>query len=182
MQPKREGIIRLSGCNPNGIKDDALKNHLQHSMDLDIDIQCYSEVNTNFQRPKIRKKFYEQCNSMDRNSKSTWGTSETPCDSDFKPGWTGIITRGSSADRIKRQGYDKLGRWTWQLLNGEGSREVLVISVYQCCRQSNLNARNTASRQQQIHLSEDNRADIDPRFFLGKTSRPSSNHFARQIN
>ena len=77
INPKREGIIRLSGCNPNGIKYSDLKNHLQYFMDLDIDIQCYSEVNANFQRPKLRNKFYEHCQSMDRNSNSVWGTSDS---------------------------------------------------------------------------------------------------------
>ena len=50
---------------------------------------------------------------MDRTSRSVWGTSEVPCDSDFKPEGTGIVTRGPTAGRVKRQGFDKLGRWTW---------------------------------------------------------------------
>jgi hypothetical protein len=38
--PKLPGMIRISGCNPNGIKAHQLKSHLQHSMDLKVDIQC----------------------------------------------------------------------------------------------------------------------------------------------
>jgi hypothetical protein len=30
---KLPGMIRISGCNPNGIKAHQLKSHLQHSMD-----------------------------------------------------------------------------------------------------------------------------------------------------
>jgi hypothetical protein len=35
---KLPGMIRISGC----------KSHLQHAMDLQVDIQCYSEVDTDF--------------------------------------------------------------------------------------------------------------------------------------
>jgi hypothetical protein len=45
---KLPGMIHISGCNPNGIKAHQLKSHLQHSIDLQVDIQCYSEVNTDF--------------------------------------------------------------------------------------------------------------------------------------
>ena len=41
-EPKIPGMIRISGCNPNGIKANQLQCHLQHSKDLQIDIQCYS--------------------------------------------------------------------------------------------------------------------------------------------
>ena len=84
IEPKREGIIRISGCNPNEIETTDLKNNLQHSMDLEIDIQCYSEVNANYHRPKIRKKSFEHCKSMDWTSISVWGIRDVPCDSDFK--------------------------------------------------------------------------------------------------
>ena len=49
------------------------------------------------------------------------------------------------------------------MLNGEDPREILLISVYQCCQSTNPNARNTASRQQQILLSEENHLNLDPR-------------------
>jgi hypothetical protein len=39
---KLPDMVRISGCNPNGIKAHQLKSHLQHAMDLQVDIQCYS--------------------------------------------------------------------------------------------------------------------------------------------
>jgi hypothetical protein len=36
---KLPGMICISGCNPNGIKEHQLKSHLQHAMDLQVDIQ-----------------------------------------------------------------------------------------------------------------------------------------------
>jgi hypothetical protein len=55
---KLPGMICISGCNLNGIKAHQLKGHLQHAMDLQVDIQCYSEVNTDFLQTQQRQKFY----------------------------------------------------------------------------------------------------------------------------
>ena len=160
---KLDGTIRISGCNPNGINVKNIENQLQNSVDLEIDIQCYSEVNANLHNSKLRQQFHETVRRMDSNTKATWSTSDVPCDSEFKPGGTGIINRGQTSNRVKSSGNDPLGRWLWQLLNGEGSCEVIIISVYQCCSSNSQNARNTAYRQQQILLSERNRADRDQR-------------------
>jgi hypothetical protein len=66
---KLHGMIRISGCNPNGIKAHQLKSHLQHSMDLLVDIQCYSEVNTEFLQTQQRQKFYENTKWMSRQAR-----------------------------------------------------------------------------------------------------------------
>jgi hypothetical protein len=55
---KLPGMIHISGCNPNGIQAHQLKSHLQHTIDLQVDIQCYSEVNTDFLQTQQRQKFY----------------------------------------------------------------------------------------------------------------------------
>jgi hypothetical protein len=52
---KLPGMIRISGCNPNGTKAHQSKSHLQHAMDLQVDIQCYSEVNTDFLQTQQRQ-------------------------------------------------------------------------------------------------------------------------------
>ena len=109
---KQDGSIRISGCNPNGINTSNLKSQLQQSMDLDIDIQCYSEVNANFLNTKLRRQFYEKSKSMDPHSTYTWSTSEVIIVSDYKLGGTGIVSRGATARRIKRSGFDKLERWS----------------------------------------------------------------------
>lgn len=46
--PKLPNMIRISGCNTNGIKSSNLQSQLQHSLDLDIDIQSHIKVNANF--------------------------------------------------------------------------------------------------------------------------------------
>ena len=114
---KQEGHIRISGCNPNGIKAQNLQSHLQHSKDLDIDIQGYSEVNTNFVLNKTAQAFYEMPKRMDPTSRPTWCSSDYESEGVFKPGGTGIVTSGSPASRIKETKKDPLGRWTCQILD-----------------------------------------------------------------
>jgi hypothetical protein len=73
--PKMHGMIHISGCNPNGIKTKQLQSHIQHSLDLNIGVQCYTEVNRNFLRTEIRQSFFKGTKIMDRSAQSTWGTS-----------------------------------------------------------------------------------------------------------
>jgi hypothetical protein len=161
--PKLPGMIRISGFNPNGIKACQLESQLQHSKDLDIDIQCYSEVNVNVLRTDQRQKFHEGCKRIDKSSRSIWGTSQIPADSDYKPGGTAIISKGKIAGRVKKCGRDNLGRWTYQLLDGQGEKDILIVSIYQCCKQPTNPGKTTAYHQQIVLLSEMNRTDKDPR-------------------
>ena len=164
---KADNSIRISGCNPNGIKVQNLKSHIQHSLDLDINIQCYSEVNANVQHPKVGKAFFEIPKSMDQTVKATWCTSEFQTESEFKPGGTGIMTNGTSSSRIKESGKDKLGRWTYQVLEGTTNHDVVIFSVYQCCISSSAGMK-TAHRQQRVLLSEmDTTGNNDPRKHFG---------------
>lgn len=71
---------------------------------------------------------------MDRSPRATWGTSQlqTSLDSDLKPGGSAIISTRKSARRMKKNGSDKLGRWTYQLLTR--GKDLQLICVYQCCK------------------------------------------------
>merc|ERR1711884_74382 len=160
--PKFPNTIRISGCNPNGINTSNLHSQLQHSLDLDIDIQCYSEVNANFMHHHVRQKFHEESKRSYQFLRTTWGTSKVASDSDFKAGGTGIVTRASCSTRVKKEATDDLGRWTYQILDGKGKRDVLIMSIYQCCTSKNKNETLPASRQQEILLSQMDRKDTNP--------------------
>jgi hypothetical protein len=162
-QSKLPGMIRISGFNPNGIKANQLERQLQHSKDLDIDIQCYSEINVNVLRTDQCQKFYEGCKKMDKSSRSVWGTSQLLADSEYKPGGTAIISTGKTAGQVKKSGSDKLGRWTYQLLDGQGNKDILIVCVYQCCKKPTSPWKTTAYHQQVVMLSEMDRIDKDPR-------------------
>ena len=45
IKEKPDETIRISSMNPCGLRLDEITNQLQHALDLDIDIQCYSEIN-----------------------------------------------------------------------------------------------------------------------------------------
>ena len=66
---KEEDTIRISGCNPNEIRSNQLRSQLQHSIDLDIDIQCYFEVNADVLQSQVKK-----------NSMIILGALTSPCD------------------------------------------------------------------------------------------------------
>ena len=132
-------------------------------MDQDIDIQCYSETNLNTLDPSVRKSLFDKTTKMDRTSKGVWSSSDVPKIGYFKPGGTSIVTRGKSSSRVKETGTDNLGRWCYQVLDGKGDRDVLLVSIYQSCKTSNKDGILTAHHQQKMLLGEMGRKDIDPR-------------------
>jgi hypothetical protein len=91
---------------------------------------------------------------MDQSARSTWGTSQLPSDSEYKPGGTAIISTGKTAGRVKQSGVDILGRWTYQLLDGQGDRDILLVSIYQCCKSQTNPTGLTAYRQQEVKQIE----------------------------
>ena len=56
-----------------------------------------------------------------------------------------------------------MGRWSYQLLDGKGNREILIMSIYQCCTNPTNKVGIVAYHQQQTQLSMMNRQDTDPR-------------------
>ena len=66
---------------------------------------------------------------MDNHIKCTWSTSDVPTLSDFKPGGTGIVNRGSTSKRVKSYGFDRPGRYSWQLLKGAVKNTVIPTLI-----------------------------------------------------
>jgi hypothetical protein len=127
---KMEGNIRISTWNPNGKNTNQVHSILQQSLDLSIDIQGYSEVNRDFLKQSQRQAFQEATTRMDRHSRAIWGTSQVIVEGDYKPGGTALITFGKTAGRVKECGRDPLDRRTYQILDGKGNKEVLIMNVY----------------------------------------------------
>ena len=110
----------------------------------------------------VRQKFHKETKRSYKFSKLTWGTSKVISNFNFKDGGTGIVTRASCSTRVKNKATDDLRRWTYQILDGKGIRDVLIMSIYQCCTSKNKNETLSASRQQQILLSQMDRKDTNP--------------------
>jgi hypothetical protein len=100
---------------------------------------------------------------MDKHSRAIWGTSQVIVEGDYKPVGTALITFGKTAGRVKEHGSDPLGRWTYQILEGKGNKEVLIMNVYQCCKSPTNPTGITAYHQQTIMLSEMDKTDTNPR-------------------
>ena len=163
MEEKSESTIRISSINKGGLQLNNIKSTLQHAMDLQIDIQCYSENNLDTLKGHVQQRLYDDVQAMDQKAKAIWNSGTVPTESEFKPGGTSIITFGKTAGRVKEQGTDPLGRWTYQLLDGKGDTDILIISIYQCCKTPTNEIGMTAYHQQQLMLSELDRKDLDPR-------------------
>ena len=73
-----------------------------------------------------------------------------------------MITFGKTAARIKKTGSDPLGRWSFMLLDGKDTRELLFVTIYQCGCPTKTDG-NTTYTQQRIQLSILDRADINPK-------------------
>ena len=63
-----------------------------------------------------------------------WGSNRIEVGIEYKPGCTGIIAFGKTARRVIQQGVDALGRWSWMAFEGEDKKVILVMSIYQCCK------------------------------------------------
>ena len=160
---KAPHILRFSCINPNGTTPSTVQDTIQHALESQIDLQCYSEVNLDTMQPDNRIALQENTNKMDPAAKSVWGTSTLPSLSNFKPGGTAVVAFSRLSSRVKKTGLDPLGRWTYMTLSAHGNKEILLISIYQCGPQPTNEVGNTAFHQQRILLSEMNRTDVDPR-------------------
>ena len=135
---------------------------LQTALEMDIDVQGYSEVNANFLNTKVQQSFQDKVQRVDKEARSLWATSLVTSPSEFKAGGTGLVTYNRVAPRIKESGTDRMGRWCYQILEGKG-REVLLVNIYQVCAMATLvKGKLTNNQQQRIMLSKENR-DTDPR-------------------
>ena len=62
ISEKTEETIRISSMNPCGIRLDEITEQLQHAVDLDIDIQCYSEINLDTMKSHVLQQLQEKSN------------------------------------------------------------------------------------------------------------------------
>ena len=162
-QDKFEGNVRISTWNPNGINLNQVQSTLQQSLDLSIDVQGYSEVNTDFLKQNQHQGFKDATSKIDNHAKAVWGTSQVIVEGEYKPGGTALVTFGKTAGRVKESGTDPMGRWTYQILDGKGDKEILIMNVYQCCKSPTNPTGITAYHQQTIMLSELDKIDTNPR-------------------
>ena len=160
---KRAGTRRFSTFNPNGLKSHNANDTIEISIEMGIDVQCYSEIALDTSQYRIRQKLIDNLRQIDKKAKAVWNSSTKTSTNEYKAGGTSIVTFGNTAGRVKKHGEDKLGRWCWQILEGSKNRDIIVVSVYQCCKNPTNKHGSTAYHQQEAILSEMNREDTNPR-------------------
>ena len=69
-QGKEPGMIRISGFNPNGIKQQQLEAQIQYCIDSSIDVQCFSEINLDVYKTKVRTELVKTIKKMDKQARS----------------------------------------------------------------------------------------------------------------
>ena len=70
MGAKPEGITRICSINKGGFRLKTIKSMIQHAVDVDIDIQCYSENNIDTLKGHVQQRLYEDVHSMDQTAKA----------------------------------------------------------------------------------------------------------------
>ena len=163
IDPKPSGSLRISSINPGDIQLQDIKITLQHVIDQQIDIQCFSEVNLDTNKNHIQHTIQQTVMKMGNKGRSPWGSSKIPAVESYKPGGTGIASFGDHAGRIKAIEKYPYGRWSYHIPDGKNNIDVLIISVYQCCARPTTKIGGTAFHQQQIQFIDEGREELDPR-------------------
>ena len=92
-----------------------------------------------------------------------WGASEINVGSYYKPGGTAVVAFRKVTRRVIKQVIGDLGRWSWMAFEGGDNKVILIMSIYQCCKNPTNPQGKTAFHQQETMLSEKNRNNCDPR-------------------
>eukprot|EP00980_Cylindrotheca_fusiformis_P020373 scaffold7403_cov122-Cylindrotheca_fusiformis.AAC.3 len=74
-----------------------------------------AEINTNTAHSGALQLMYDVAREEFEHSILTPATSQTPCQSLYKPGGVLSITRENLVGRLSDKGYDDMGRWSWQI-------------------------------------------------------------------
>ena len=162
IEQKHPNHIRISSINPNGITISNLEATIQNVLDMDIDIQCYNEINLDTTKSNINQKLQHTIRKMSPASRSSWSSSVIPTPRDYKPGGTGVVTVGRHSGRVKSSGNNIYGRWSYQILDGKNGIDLLIVSIYQCCSHPTSILGGSAYNQQQIQFIDEGREDTDP--------------------
>ena len=73
-----------------------------------------------------------------------------------------MIAFDKTARRVIKQGYNEIGQWSWMVFEGEKNKVILVMSIYQRCKNPTNPTGKAAYHQQETMLLKRNRTDCDP--------------------
>ena len=164
----RERIIRVYSQNVNGIS--ARSDYSEWEILLDclhekqVDIACLTEVNLDLNIPEVKYKLIEKAKKLDKNIKIVMTASKTTTHGySSKRGGIMTIIRGNWSSRICKSGEDKLGRWTYIMMQGKKGKMIKIYTVYRVCDQRHQQGNCTIYLQQKNDLMNAGRGNEDPR-------------------
>ena len=161
-----EGTTRLYVQNVNGLNWDKEGGKWPYICEviegLQIDIACFSEINTDTNQYTIRRAMENICQRHFPKSRLISSVSKYETASSYKPGGTAILACNAVTSNIQSHSRDRMGRWTSMSFTTGNSRRVRVISAYQVCHGVKRGS-NTAASHQQAQLIEERSLDDHPR-------------------
>ena len=89
---KRAGTRRFSTFNPNGLKSHNANDTIEISIEMGIDVQCYSEIALDTSQYRIRQKLIDNLRQIDKKAKAVWNSSTKTSTNEYKAGGTSIVT------------------------------------------------------------------------------------------
>ena len=118
---------------------------------LEIDIACLAETNTNWKHPNSKASFHATTKRHWTHSHSTTSETEIEWSAIHKPGGTAIITLPPFSSSITTSGSDPKGhgRRSYITITGRDNNKLTMISAYRVCQISIKNAGPTTNIRQQ---------------------------------
>jgi hypothetical protein len=167
---KPPDCMRLLLQNPHGL--DAKNNY--RKIDLaakyiaayQFDIACLPETNADWKKYGALKACHALLRQHLRHHRLITSCSKANAAHSFLPGGTATIVANNWTGRISDSGEDPhgMGRWSFVRTKGKTAQKLLVVTVYQVCKQSIRTAGDTtAFSQQWHHLRASGNESPDPR-------------------
>ena len=99
---------------------------------LEIDIACLAETNTNLKHPNSKASFHATTKRHCNHSHLITSETEIEWSDIYKPGGTAIITLPPFNLGITTSGSDPagLGRWSYITITGRDNNTLTIISAY----------------------------------------------------
>ena len=105
---KRAGTRRFSTFNPNGLKSHNANDTIEISIEMGIDVQCYSEIALDTSQYRIRQKLIDNLRQIDKKAKAVWNSSTKTSTNEYKAGGTSIVTFGRASEKTRRRQTRKM--------------------------------------------------------------------------
>lgn len=166
LETKSHEHIRVAFRNINSLPPISThvknKEMIKDLYDAKIDIFGCSEVNLNWRVLPYQDRPHERFRGIFESFKLSWSHNEDPeFDDRYQIGGTLMIANHPIGHRVSKTGNDKdkLGRWSWMLMQGRQGIKVRIVTVYRPVQSL---GPTSAYQQQQKQLLSKN-IDTNPR-------------------